>query len=78
MATRLRSGMRLERIKSTVVTALLFNRDFSQSYIKANIYHQLQRNLLSNLSLGRQSSHNDRRGNDENEKYFVTHRDAAA
>jgi len=74
----LRSWMHIERIQSTVFTALLFNRDFL-SVISRRIQHQPERNMIiSNLSVGSQSSQNDRSGNDKNEKYFVTHRDTAA
>lgn len=57
---------------------ITFNRDFL-SVISRRIQHQSERNMIiSNLSVGSQSSQNDRSGNDKNEKYFVTHRDAAA
>lgn len=84
---RSRSFMRANKIQSTVFIASsgTDSVDLKQlplatfCYIKANTISIIKKKIIiSNLFRGSQSSRNDSSGNNEDEKHFVPHRDAAA
>lgn len=80
--------MRANKIQSTVFIASsgTDSVDLKQlplatfCYIKANTIISIikKKIIISNLFRGSESSRNDSSGNNEDEKHFVPHRDAAA